>query len=343
MRVLKRLALQALTFPGATLPLRPLLRGRATIFMLHRFNDPAHGVRAHAPEDLRRALAWLRREHIPLVPLRDIFGVEAERLPAGATAFTIDDGYLEQATVAAPVFTEFDCPVTTFLTSGFVDRTLWFWWDRIEYIFEHTSLQTIDITIGTAAFSYRWQQEGERTAAQRDVTERCKRIPDADKHSAIARLAAAAEVTLPDAAPDRYAPMTWDQARTCERQTTMRFGPHTVTHPILSQTPDVQSRAELIDAWRRLREELREPVPVFCYPNGGPEDFGPREIRTMTEIGLMGAVVGTPGYAVPRLDGSTPDGRFHVRRFSMPADVPHVVHCAGGVERLVELVTGGAA
>ena len=52
-----------------------------------------------------------------------------------AVAFTIDDGYVEQATVAAPVFAEFDCPVTTFVTSGFLDRALWFWWDQIEYVF----------------------------------------------------------------------------------------------------------------------------------------------------------------------------------------------------------------
>lgn len=35
------------------------------------------------------------------------------------------------------MFAEFDCPFTTFLTTGFLDRTLWFWWDRIEYVFCH--------------------------------------------------------------------------------------------------------------------------------------------------------------------------------------------------------------
>ncbi|MDZ4675322.1 MAG: polysaccharide deacetylase family protein [Gemmatimonadota bacterium] len=340
---LKRLALRALTFPGATRPLRPLLRGRATIFMLHRFTDPARGIEAHAPEDLRQALAWLRRERVPLVPLPDIFGERAPALPAGATAFTIDDGYLEQATIAAPVFTEFDCPVTTFLTSGFLDRTLWFWWDRIEFVFQQTTHRSLDLTIGDSTVRHAWQNDAGRLAAQRDVTERCKLVPDGEKHATIARLAVAAEVALPDSAPERYAPMSWDQARACERQTTMRFGPHTVTHPILSQTPDAQSRIELTDSWRRLREELGEPVPIFCYPNGGPEDFGSREIETMVEIGLAGAVVGTPGYAVPRVEAATREGRFRVRRFSMPSDVPHVVHCAGGVERLVELAKGGAA
>lgn len=56
--------------------------------------------------------------------------------------------------------------------------------------------------------------------------------------------------------------MTWEQARGCE-QMGMTFGPHTVTHPILSRTTDAQANDEITESWKRVREELNSPVSVF--------------------------------------------------------------------------------
>ena len=59
--------------------------------------------------------------------------------------------------------------------------------------------------------------------------------------------------------------MTWDEARAAERNG-MSFGPHTVTHPVLSQTTDDCLVQELGGSWQRLKDELANPVPVFCFP-----------------------------------------------------------------------------
>ena len=55
-----------------------------------------------------------------------------------AVVFTIDDGYFDSARVAVPTFAKFDCPLTIFVVSGFLDRKLWFWWDRIQFMFQNT-------------------------------------------------------------------------------------------------------------------------------------------------------------------------------------------------------------
>ena len=51
-----------------------------------------------------------------------------------AIAFTVDDGYQDVAQVAAEIFLEYDCPLSIFLTTGFIDGHLWHWWDQIEFI-----------------------------------------------------------------------------------------------------------------------------------------------------------------------------------------------------------------
>ena len=72
----------------------------------------------------------------------------------------------------------------------------------------------------------------------------------------------------------------------------MQFGPHTVTHPILSRAPQANMREELATSWARLRTEAEGAVPIFCYPNGQPGDYGEREVRVLRELGLRAAVTG---------------------------------------------------
>ncbi len=341
MRALKQALLGAVTSRPIIRAVRPTMERHATIFMLHRFKNPETGSDGMDPAVVRQGLARLRADGFELVSLDAMF----QRLSAGeplrgAVAFTIDDGYLDHATVAGPLFGEFDCPVTTFLCTGFLDRKLWFWWDRIGYVFEQTTRQNFLFEFGGRELLCEWTTEEGRRRSRLDFIERCKRVPDAEKLAGILRLAKAAEVSLPASPPPAYAPMSWDQARGCERRG-MGFGPHTLTHPILSQTPDTQSEAEIRGSWFRLKEELAQPVPVFCYPNGSPADFGAREMATFRSIGLAGAVVGTAGYAGNASFKKSADAPFLVRRFAFPHARPMMVQYACGLERLKQLLRGG--
>jgi len=339
MSALKSALLSVLRMPAVTAPFASLMESRATIFMLHRFRDDARGVAGQDPEPMRPDLEYLRRHRYEILDLEELFrrlggdGPPVRR----AIAFTIDDGYADQAAVAGPLFAAYDCPVTTFVTTGFLDRQLWFWWDRIEYAFLHGKRKAVQVELGGSSLAYELGSENARRKAQDDFTEACKLVPDADKHAAIAALANALEVELPDKAPAQYSPMSWDELRAAETKG-MRFGPHTVTHPILSRVGDEQAQIELKGSWDRLRAEATNASPVFCYPNGGRDDFGDRDVRLLESIGLVGAVVGEPGYADARALAKTDSARYRVRRFPYPLDHPHFIQYASGVERAKQIL-----
>lgn len=337
----KKLLLDTLEFSGFPASLKLIQRQCATIFMLHRFEDPENGIPGCDPENLRRGLEYLVRKKYRFISLSDLFDqmLKEDEPPCGAVAFTIDDGYADQARIAAPVFAEFDCPVTTFVSTGFLDKKVWFWWDQLEYIFEHTSKSALEFQLGDKLIHYQWKSATEKAAARSNLTEKCKLLTNEVKSSAIKHLAAFANVEIPKNAPRNCAPMTWEDLRSCE-EIGMTFGPHTVNHPVLSRTSDQESHFEITESWKRLCEEARHPVPIFCYPNGQWSDFGEREIQTVAKLGLKGAVAGEPGYADSILFRNEFGNRFRVRRFGFPDTLPDLIQYVSGLERFKQIVRG---
>jgi len=338
----KRLLLNALLIPGFPASLKYVHRHCATVFMLHRFQDRDRGIEGCEASHLRRALTYLAINNYEFVSLAELF----DRLagsgpqPSGAVAFTIDDGYVDQATIAAPIFAEFGCPVTTFVSTGFLDGKLWFWWDQIGHIFENSVRRSLGVTVGEAALDLRWDSENQRILAQMEFIEKCKLVSQAEKSAAIARLAEMAEVEIPENPPAHCAPMSWQQLRHCEEMG-MTFGPHTVSHPVLAHSTFDEARYEISESWQRLNAEARNAIPVFCYPNGGWCDFGDREIALLRDLGFLGAVVGEPGYADAMAFQRAQDGPFKVQRFGLPDEMPHIIQYVSGLERFKQMLRPG--
>jgi peptidoglycan/xylan/chitin deacetylase (PgdA/CDA1 family) len=91
----------------------------------------------------------------------------------------------------------------------------------------------------------------------------------------------------------RQPPMlTWDQVRELDRAGTLRFGAHTVTHPILATLGDGAARREVAGCKAALEARLGHPAPAFCYPAGL---FGARERALVAQAGFRLATSCEPG------------------------------------------------
>jgi len=337
---MKEAALRVVTASGVANVFRPLTRRTAVVFMMHRFAGPSHGAVCHEPATVRALLAYLRKSKRQLIDLPTLFAsLRGDGPPLRhAVAFTIDDGYSEHASVAAPLFAEFDCPVTTFITTGFLDGGMWFWWDQIQFVLSHTRRDTVTLTMDEQEVRYHLADPAARSAAAEDFASRCKPLEENERTDAIKRLAADAEVDVPERPTPAFAPMSWDDARRCER-IGMSFGPHTVTHPFLGRVGNDRARHEITHSWQRLRSELQNPVPVFAYPNGRTGDFGPREYRVLAESGFLGAVTAEGGF-VTRERYRTPNGVFALPRFPLPSSLPYLIQQVNGLERFKQILRG---
>jgi len=336
----KHTLLRLLTIPGAALTLSSITKTRATIFMLHRFSVPDLGITGHDPAALRRNLAWLRKAGYHLTSLADLIGRMRNDEPVQrSVAFTIDDGYFDHAEIAAPIFAEFDCPVTCFVTTGFLDQNVWFWWDRLMHTFEQTKRRELKARIGGQEVQYRWDSYDARRKAWWDLNLRCQDASETDRLQCVEEFSREAEVELPAAAPPRFAPMSWNTARRLESQGVM-FGPHTVTHPVLGTTSPAQAEWEIAESWKRLSAEVTKPVPLFCYPNGRSHDVGDREIHAIRRLGLWGGLMAHPGELSPEQFHRSQESRYRIPRFAYTDDLSQLLQCLSGVEQLKSRLRG---
>jgi peptidoglycan/xylan/chitin deacetylase (PgdA/CDA1 family) len=313
--------------------------GFIPVLMLHRFADPEGGnPLRHDPTALRKNLEYLRREGYRFLALNEAFTLLAERPEdvRRAVVFTVDDGYQDFLRVAWPIFSAYECPVTVFVVSGFIDGTCWCWWDRVEYAVDHARCSRLALELDGGVVEYAWTNGMEKRRTIDTLVERLKHVPEAERLTMLDYIAEQCDVTCPDAPPSRYAPLSWDDIRFLGKRG-VNFGPHSVSHPILSRTSAAQADEEIRVSWERLRAETEAVVPVFCYPNGQPDDFGAREMGAVARHGLVAALATHPGFVSKNSLRLTP---YALPRFPYPDEKNRLVQILCGLERLVHRLRG---
>ena len=263
----------------------------AVIFTLHRTSMPESGVGGHSLSVLRGLLSRLRKLRVPIVELGDIVAATRghRELPGLSVAFTLDDGYWDQADITVPLLLEYDVLPTIFLITGFMDGALWPWDARVRELFRGADKSRIEIDVGSSRLRYDISSAGDRQRARRSFDALCKSVPEERRDQLIIALAAAvgADPDLP--VPPVHRAMGWERARELE-VLGVRFGAHSVSHCVFSRASAERAQIELRVSRDRINAELRHPLPVFAWPIGRAMDFGARDLRLASEAGYVASV-----------------------------------------------------
>lgn len=259
------------------------------ILMYHRFHqgDDNGGISA---DSFARQVAFLS-EYYECLTVSDL----SERMKAGRGVFrgkpvvcvTIDDGYSDFYDVAFPILQQYQVPATFYVTTGFVDRACWLWFDRLKWIVENdvTAAVTVD---GHDFQPDKWNQDKVGTWS-RLVSDFLKRDGSTIELN-LDELAKQVGVKVPEIAPSSYAAVTWDQLREM-RRAGIEIGGHTVNHYSLGHMAREDVVEELETCCKRLTEELGGAPTAFCYPNGQPVDVPENYSKILRETGFDSSVV----------------------------------------------------
>ncbi len=237
--------------------------------------------------------------HYRVVSMTDIatYLRGGEKLPTNALAVTVDDGNRDFLLNGYPIFQAHKIPVTVFVVSGFLDRTLWLWWDKIIYVLENTRRTSFQFSFSAdhRSVSFTIVTPDQRREAIAMITEGLKALPETERLKILNDLPKVLDVELPSDPPPHMAAMGWSEVRQLA-ESGGDVGAHTVTHPVLSRIQDPQELYyEIEHSKRRIEEELGRPVLHFCYPYGHWEDFNDQTLKVLDECKFHTAVTAQHG------------------------------------------------
>ncbi len=244
---------------------------RFLVLCYHRVNDDGHPFFRGTPTRMFREQMELVQRYFSVQPLEALV---ANGAPPNAIAITFDDGYRDNYTHAFPILRELGLPATIFLVTGAVDANRLIWHDRIFDAFHRTTAPIPD-------------KHHELAAILGEV--RC--VGPDERSELISRLLQRLGVDSSDVGWDK---LTWADAREMAAAG-IRFGAHTLDHPILSQVSAMEARRQVKGSKERIESELGCEVTSFAYPNGRSVDFGATTKQILREEGFCCAVTTISG------------------------------------------------
>lgn len=331
----KRLAVRLATSRVGQILFYPLISDQLVIFMLHRFRDAERGIGGHDPAFLRFALGALRRDRVPLLPLREALQALRRGERRRGVSFTVDDGYDDFHTIGGPLFEEYDCPVTVFVTTGFLDTSFWFWWDKVQYALSHSPLKRLSIQVQNRSFTLRLEDFLDRRVACETLVAAVKDLPQDRRSEAVEGVLGRLAVDVPSTPPPEFAPMTWQEVEGWAVRG-VDFAPHSVTHPSLSTLSEGALALEIRESFDRVRSIVSDPAPIFCYPYGNASDVSESVFEAVRAEGLSGAVTAIPNYVGGTLSRDL--DFFRLPRFAFPDQTTDFRQIIYGMERFKTLL-----
>jgi peptidoglycan/xylan/chitin deacetylase (PgdA/CDA1 family) len=277
---MKRFALQAMRGCGVFSLARGMSGRLARILMYHNFSGPGGTAPGALNTEATRAQFDYLRRHYRVVPLLQI----AERLFSGkdldshTVALTIDDGRRDFYEFMFPLLKEFQFPATFFVVSSFIRGEDWIWTDKVLWLSQQPNPPAV-------------LAPGKLDEVFRSLN---PLRPEA-RNARIQAMAAGAGISIPEQAPAKYAPCSWNELREMADSGLVDIGSHTMTHPILSSITDEESRQELAGSRRQIEEGMGRKVGAFCFPNGMQGDFRPAQVQQIADAGYMCSVVASFG------------------------------------------------
>ena len=287
------------------------------ILMYHDFPASDPGLL----DSLARQCAHITR-YYQVLSLADISRLlrAGRRLPPNTLAVTVDDGNRDFLVNGYPVFRAYRIPVTVFLVSGFLDGSLWLWWDKIDYLMTKSRKPSIQLALSPdlPPAPFLLGTDAQRRGAISTITYALKKYGLEEREKVLRHLSQLVEVEIPDQPPPELAPLDWSEVRHLA-DNEMDFGAHTVTHPLLSglRDPEELSR-EIGDCKRRIEKELGLPVHHFCYPYGAWDDFNDQTVNVVEACQFHTAVTAEHGL---NYRGSHP---FHLKRIPVEPATPEL-------------------
>ena len=256
----------------------------AVILAYHRVAElrPDSHALCTPPGEFREHISWLRQNLTP-IGLEDLVQAAASgRIPEGAVAVTLDDGYLDALTVASPILGELGVPATFFVNTDRLDEEHERWWDLLERVLlsEATLPPELTLRIGGQDLCLPTMTSAQRADALASLNQTAWPLDASARHDLAGEVLAWSRADRSPRMTHRV--LTGDEIRALADRPGHTIGAHTTHHLALTTHPVATRQREVFDSKGALERLLQRPVHLFAYP------YGEADAETLTVVNGAG-------------------------------------------------------
>lgn len=278
--------------------------GLGHILTFHRVLPPSKEHRIHnhlsleiSPKQLEETIRFYKKAGYDFVSLDQLY----DRMQRGAStnkfvAFTFDDGYKDNFTIAYPILKKHAIPFTIYVTTNFPDQRVVLWWYLLEDMVKEKS--RIEFTWKGVEHSIACTTQTEKEAAFDEVRTVINQSFKVEDYKTLLKgIFNKGEGELYGYAKDFV--LSWEEIKTLSEDPLCTIGAHTVNHYPLKQLEESKLLYEINESKIRIEDQIDQAVEHFAYPFGKETEASLREFDAVKSLGFKTATTTRIGNIFP--------------------------------------------
>lgn len=269
----------------------PGYSGLGHILTFHRVLPDTDDLRIHnhlsleiSPAHLEATIEFYKKEKYTFVSLDEMYELlQSGKSTSKFVAFTFDDGYIDNYTVAYPILKKHQVPFTIYITTNFPDYRAVLWW----YLLEDTVKENewIEFTWQGVDHSYPCGTIAEKESAFDDIrTVINQSFRVNDFKTLLKGVFDKTEIQLYEYSKSLV--LSWEDILVLNEDPLCTIGAHTVNHYPLRQLTDDKLEYEIKTSRDRIEKHIGESVDHFAYPFGKETESSFREFEVVKSLGF---------------------------------------------------------
>lgn len=257
-----------------------------------------------------------------------------------SAVLTFDDGYINNKKIALSFLDKYKIPATFFVTTGHIEHRKFYWYDLLDYAFQHSGQKKLEILLGEEIHSINANN-------RKDLQESYRRflryynpsnVNDFEVREEALLLIKEFEKEFGEKLShilindEQVSLMSWHDVIEVAQQG-VSIGSHTADHVRLATVPTEEIRQQLESSKNDIEKQISKSCEFLCYPNGS---FNEEVISIARACGYRAAV--TTLYGTNKLGHDL----FSLRRIPFPRTNKKIsiLASASGLFDRVEIFSG---
>jgi peptidoglycan/xylan/chitin deacetylase (PgdA/CDA1 family) len=241
-----------------------------------------------------RSLLQVVRKSFRVVSLDELVAalIEGRELGPRTLVITFDDGYANNAEVAAPILEEMRLPWSVFLPAMLIEENRRQWTDDLRVLIHRGSCRRLRLQWLEHDLRLDLETPAQRRDAFVHLQDLWRYADDEQRRPGLEQFYAhysEDEIQTLRAEYKAFAPMTWDQARQL-KSAGVGIGNHSLNHLPLGHQPERVIRREIEGGRQLLNARIGAHLPHFSYPYGRQTSVTATTERVLAELGYQSAM-----------------------------------------------------